>query len=179
MAGGWILKLTFCLMETTHESLHLYKQWKIKFCVNNYFLGRTFWIWRWWDFQTTAVNARLAPINVRPLNFVCRQFIRSWTTFNKTTSAWNQKYEHGGLLKVKMNILSDGDNSWTFTLRQTTFGTMKDNGHAYKFYLNNYFFIGPFEYSDAGILTLLTWMKNLHQSTWDHEALYADRSSKG
>jgi len=25
---------------------------------------------------------------------------------------------------------------------------------------------------------LLRWMQNLHQSTWDHEILYADRSSK-
>jgi hypothetical protein len=27
-------------------------------------------------------------------------------------------------------------------------------------------------------LKLLRWMQNLHQSTWDHEILYADRSSK-
>jgi hypothetical protein len=25
---------------------------------------------------------------------------------------------------------------------------------------------------------LLRWMQNLHQSTWDHEILYTDRSSK-
>jgi hypothetical protein len=25
---------------------------------------------------------------------------------------------------------------------------------------------------------LLKWMQNLHQSTWDHESLYTDRSSK-
>jgi hypothetical protein len=25
---------------------------------------------------------------------------------------------------------------------------------------------------------LLKWMQNLHQSTWDHETLYSDRSSK-
>jgi hypothetical protein len=25
---------------------------------------------------------------------------------------------------------------------------------------------------------LLRWMQNLHQSTWDHETLYANRSSK-
>jgi hypothetical protein len=27
-------------------------------------------------------------------------------------------------------------------------------------------------------LKLLKWMQNLHQSTWDREILYADRSSK-
>jgi hypothetical protein len=38
------------------------------------------------------------------------------------------------------------------------------------------FFNGPFEYGDAGILKLLRWMLKLHQSTWDHNILYADKS---
>jgi hypothetical protein len=33
-----------------------------------------------------------------------------------------------------------------------------------------------FEYSDGGIFKLLRWMQNLHQSTWDRNILYADRS---
>jgi hypothetical protein len=59
MVGGWNLKLTFCFMETTPEPLHL-RQMKFgtmkdhghtyKFCLNNHFLGRTFWTWQWWDF---------------------------------------------------------------------------------------------------------------------------------
>jgi hypothetical protein len=40
------------------------------------------------------------------------------------------------------------------------------------------FFNGPFEYGDGGILKLLRWMQHLHQSTWDHETLYTDRSTK-
>jgi hypothetical protein len=55
---------------------------------------------------------------------------------------------------------------------------MKDNGHAYKSYLNNYFFNGPFEYGDGGIFRLPRWMQNLRPSTWDHGILYADRSLK-
>jgi hypothetical protein len=41
------------------------------------------------------------------------------------------------------------------------------------------FFNEPFEYGDGGILKLIRWMQNLHQSTWDHKILYADRPSKG
>jgi hypothetical protein len=37
------------------------------------------------------------------------------------------------------------------------------------------FFTGPFEYGDGGIFKLFRWMQNLHQSTWDHNILYADR----
>jgi hypothetical protein len=40
------------------------------------------------------------------------------------------------------------------------------------------FFDGAFEYGGGGIFKPLRWMKNLHQSTWDHEMLYADRSSE-
>jgi hypothetical protein len=28
------------------------------------------------------------------------------------------------------------------------------------------------------VLELLRWMQNMRQSTWDHDILYADRSSK-
>jgi hypothetical protein len=37
-------------------------------------------------------------------------------------------------------------------------------------------FNGPFEYGDGGIFILLRWMQNLHQSTWDHTILYANKS---
>jgi hypothetical protein len=50
-----------------------------------------------------------------------------------------KKYEFGGQLKFKIDILFYGDNSWTVALRQTKFVAMKDDGHTYKFYLNNYF----------------------------------------
>jgi hypothetical protein len=32
-----------------------------------------------------------------------------------------KKYEHGGRLKVKINILFCGENSWTVALRQLKF----------------------------------------------------------
>jgi hypothetical protein len=35
---------------------------------------------------------------------------------------------------------------------------MKDNIHTYKFYFNNFFFDGAFEYGDGGIVKLLRWM---------------------
>jgi hypothetical protein len=50
-----------------------------------------------------------------------------------------KKYEHGGQLNVKIHSLFCGDNSWTFALRQMNFSFVRDHGHTYKFYLNNYF----------------------------------------
>jgi hypothetical protein len=38
---------------------------------NYYFLGGIFRIWRKIEFQTSEVDAKLAPVNVGPLNFVC------------------------------------------------------------------------------------------------------------
>jgi hypothetical protein len=55
---------------------------------------------------------------------------------------------------------------------------MKDSGHTYNFYLNNFFFNGSFEYGYGVNFKLLRWMQNLHQTPWDHETLYADRSWK-
>jgi hypothetical protein len=40
------------------------------------------------------------------------------------------------------------------------------------------FFNGRFEYGDHGVFTLLRWMQNLHQSTWDYAILYAERFSE-
>jgi hypothetical protein len=51
--------------------------------------------------------------------------------------------------KLKTHILFCGDNSQTAALKQTKFGTMKDHGHAYKFYMNHYFFDAAFEYGSG------------------------------
>jgi hypothetical protein len=40
------------------------------------------------------------------------------------------------------------------------------------------FFCVTFENGDGKIFKLLRWKHNLHQSTWDNEILYANRSSK-
>jgi hypothetical protein len=40
------------------------------------------------------------------------------------------------------------------------------------------FFNRSFEYSDSGIFKLLKWTQNLHQSTWNHEIVCADRPSE-
>jgi hypothetical protein len=50
-----------------------------------------------------------------------------------------QKYECGGQLKIEIHILFHGDNSWTVALRWMKFGSVKDNGHIYRFYFNHYF----------------------------------------
>jgi hypothetical protein len=39
------------------------------------------------------------------------------------------------------------------------------------------FFNGTFEYGDGEIFRLLTLIPKLYHSRWDHEILYADRSS--
>jgi hypothetical protein len=40
------------------------------------------------------------------------------------------------------------------------------------------FFILHLQPFKNDVFRLLKWMQNLHQSTWDHEILYADRFSK-
>jgi hypothetical protein len=40
------------------------------------------------------------------------------------------------------------------------------------------FFNGSFKYGDGRIFKLLRWKQVLRQWMWDHEILYADRSSK-
>jgi hypothetical protein len=49
----------------------------------------------------------------------------------------NKKNESGERLKVKIHIFFHGDRSWTAGLRKMKFGTVKDHGYTYKFYLNN------------------------------------------
>jgi hypothetical protein len=99
-------------------------QWKIVDMPTIFFwmivsFIRTFWVWRWWDFQTTEVNAKLAPGHVGPYNFACGQVFRGWTTFNKITFARIQKCERAVRLKVKIHGLFWGENSWTIALRHT------------------------------------------------------------
>jgi hypothetical protein len=55
-----------------------------------------------------------------------------WTLLRES-----KKYEHDWQLKFKIHILFCGDNSWAVALKQTKFGTMKDRGPSYKFYLKN------------------------------------------
>jgi hypothetical protein len=52
-----------------------------------------------------------------------------------------QKCERGGRFTFKIHVLFYEDNSLTIalTFRETKFGTVKDHGHAYMFYLNHYF----------------------------------------
>lgn len=60
----------------------------------------------------------------------------------------NEKYERGEWLDVKIHILFYLSNSWNLELivRRTSFGTVKDNGHTYKFYLHNFLFYEASKY---------------------------------
>jgi hypothetical protein len=58
---------------------------------------------------------------------------------DQTISVKNQKYECGGQLNVKIHILLHGHNYEVCT--QIKFGTVKDCGHTYLFYLNYYYFV--------------------------------------
>jgi hypothetical protein len=78
---------------------------------------------------------------------------------------------------LKFTFFFYGDNSWTVAFRQAKFGILKIVDIHTSFILI-IFFDGAFEYDDGGIFKLLKWMQKLHQSTWDHEMLYADRSSE-
>jgi hypothetical protein len=89
-------------METTHEMLHLDKlslvQWKIMGTPKS-----LTWIIIFFNGPFTIMDAKLAPINVRPSNFVCWQIFKE-TTSNKTTFEKKEKYEHCGRFKVKIHI---------------------------------------------------------------------------
>jgi hypothetical protein len=65
---------------------------------------------------------KLAPVNVRPWNFICWQIFKSWTTFKKTIFMRNKKTWKCRLVKAKMFY---GDNSWTVALRQMKCGIAK------------------------------------------------------
>jgi hypothetical protein len=57
------------------------------------------------DVQTSEVDAKLVPLNVRPRNFVCRWIVKRCTAFDHISFAKNQKYEHGGKLKAEIHFL--------------------------------------------------------------------------
>jgi hypothetical protein len=60
----------------------------------------------------------------------------------------NQKYARGWRFNMKIRILFYGDNSWTVTLRQVKFGTVRDHRHIYKFLI--FILRGEcFKYSDG------------------------------
>jgi hypothetical protein len=50
-----------------------------------------------------------------------------------------KKSEHGGRLKLKINVLLHGDKPRTVTFRLMKFDTLKYHGYTYKFYLNYHF----------------------------------------
>jgi hypothetical protein len=57
------------------------------------------------DIQISEVDAKLAPVNVWPWTFVFWEIVRGGTTFSKAIFAKNEKYEHGGQLNFKINIV--------------------------------------------------------------------------
>jgi hypothetical protein len=130
------------------------------------------------DVQTFEVDANLAPVNVGPWNFVFCYIFRGLTTFNKTTFAKNEKYEHGGWLKFKI-FCSVAKTHEPLHLEKQSFVQWKIMDIPTSFILIIIFFNKPFEYSGDGIFKLLRWIQTLHQSTWGHNILYADRSSEG
>jgi hypothetical protein len=77
-----------------------------------------------------------------------------------------QKYVHGG--RLKFNILFYGNNSWIIALSQTKLGIMTDHRPT-SFIRTVIFFKWSFEYGDGGTCKLLRWIRNLHQSTCNHE----------
>jgi hypothetical protein len=151
MADGLYFKLIFCSMKTTNQPLLLDKQsfmrWKILDrptsiiwivifnCPFEYGDGVICKLLKWMQ------NLRQSTWEH---NFLCWQIFRGWTTFNETTYARIQKYEHGGQLKIKINILFYGDNSWTVALQQINFFRLKDCSYNYKFYSNHYFLWASF-----------------------------------
>jgi hypothetical protein len=78
MAGGFNLKLTFCFMETTHELLPLHKvlynerSWTNRFVLLESLFSLTeLFNMVMVEIQMSEVDAKTAPVNVGPSNFVC------------------------------------------------------------------------------------------------------------
>jgi hypothetical protein len=63
------------------------------------------------DVQTSEVDAELEPVNLRSCCLFLWQLLKGWTTFSQTISMKDKKYEGGGRMKVKINILFYGDNA--------------------------------------------------------------------
>jgi hypothetical protein len=66
--------------------------------------------------QTSELNAKLAPLNVLPWNFATDRSSED-DNFNKTIFAKSEKYERGGRLIFKINILFYDNNSWTVVFK--------------------------------------------------------------
>jgi hypothetical protein len=58
--------------------------------------------------------------------------VQGLISFNKIILEGNQKHERGERFKFKIHILFYGNNSWTVTFRQMTFGTVKEHVHSYR-----------------------------------------------
>jgi hypothetical protein len=65
----------------------------------------------------------------------------------------------------------------TVVLRQTKFCAWKVMDIPISLF-ESLFSLTPFEYGSGGIFILLRWVHSLHQTTWGHKILYADRSSE-
>jgi hypothetical protein len=63
------------------------------------------------DVQTSEVDAKLAPVNVGPLNFVYDRSSKDEQLLIRPFFVKNKKYEHGGRLNIKIRSLFCGDNS--------------------------------------------------------------------
>jgi hypothetical protein len=148
-----------------------------KFCLNNYFRGRAFWIWRWWYFQTTEVAAALEPVNMGPWNDVCWQFFWRWTILMRPLQRETKNTNLAGRWKLKRTYCLTEKTREPLNLDKRNLVQWKtvDMRTSFIWIIID---CRPFAYGDSGIFKLLTWMQNLHQSTWDHEILYADISSK-
>jgi hypothetical protein len=57
-----------------------------------------------------------------------------------------QRYEHGGRLKIKIQVLFCGENSLTTALRQMKFGTVKYHVHDNYYNITNNFSTHLFVY---------------------------------
>jgi hypothetical protein len=72
----------------------------------------------------------------------------------------NQNHEHGGRLQVKIHVLFYADNSWTVSLRQINFGTVKYHVQTYKIFIFIIIFRDKaFKYGDDAKFCGLSWYK--------------------
>jgi hypothetical protein len=53
------------------------------------------------DVQTSEMDAKLAPVNVGPWNYVCWHIFKGWPTFYEAIFVKNRKYNVEGSWKLK------------------------------------------------------------------------------
>jgi hypothetical protein len=80
--NSWTVSLRQTKFGTMKDHGHIYT-----FCLSQHFLQRSFQMWRWWEFETFELDAKIAPLSLGPWNLVFWQIFIRWTTFNKTTIA--------------------------------------------------------------------------------------------